>query len=402
MIDETDVAIVGGGPAGAALATRLAGLGVRATVFERSPQPKWRACGVFSSPLTARCLTDLGLSADQVANLSRPISGLSLHTTGGAACELAYEHGHARGFDRVRLDESLLAHAHGAGADIRTGVVVRSVDLPRVAGEPCRVHVSQTGIDRDPDARTVRARLVVGADGPASLVARTAGVTRTRRWLGKSGITFHREDPDAAPPADAMTARFVFGKGWYVGVAPVPRGRVNVGLVVPAADLAEPLEATVARLLAQFPAPHQRWMAAPPTDSYVAAGSLAHRVKRTSGPGFLLVGDAAGFIDPLTGDGLHRAFVSSELAAEAITRWLRGDATALDDYDRHLRARFRSKDVVSWVLQGFLAQPALLDYAIRRLASRRRQRSILTLVLTDQVPASRGLDPRFLARLLAP
>lgn len=402
MVEQTDVAIVGGGPAGAALATRLAGLGIRSTLFERSAQPRWRASGVFSSPLTARRLIELGLGADEVAELSRPISGLNLHTSAGAACHLRYEHGHARGFDRVRLDESLLARAREVGADIRSGVVVRSIRLPGSPSESCRIQVSTTGGDRHPDSESIEARLVVGADGPGSLVARTAGVTTHQRWLGKAGITFHRADPDAAPTAQPMTGKFVFGKGWYVGVAPVPRGRVNVGIVVPASDLAAPLEQIVARLLAQFPAPHDRWESAPPTDSYVAAGTLAHRVKRTSGRGFVLVGDAAGFIDPLTGDGLHRALVSSELAAEAIVRWLRGDAMALDDYDRHLRARFRSKDIVSWVLQGFLAQPGLLDYAVRRLASRRPQRDILTLVLTDQVPASRGLDPHFLMRLLAP
>ena len=402
MIDETDVAIVGGGPAGAALHIRLAEAGIESVLFERSPQPKWRACGVFSSPLTARRLVELGLTAEEVSALSRPISGLSLQTTGGASCRLQYEHGHARGFDRVRLDESLIERARGVGADIRTGVVVRSVELPSAMGEPCRLQVSHTGSDRDPETRTIQARLVVGADGPASLVARTAGVTRQRRWLRKAGITFHRADPDAAPPAEPMTGTFLFGKGWYVGVAPVPRGRVNVGIVVPASHLAAPLEATVARLLAEFPAPHDRWVSAPVTDSYVAAGTLAHRVARASGRGFVLIGDAAGFIDPLTGDGLHRALVSSELAADSITRWLRGDAAALDDYDRHLRARFRNKDVISWVLQGFLAQPALLDYAMRRLAVRGRQRDVLTLVLTDQIPASRGLDPRFLARLLAP
>ena len=402
MVEQTDVAIVGGGPAGAALATRLAGLGIRSTLFERSAKPRWRASGVFSSPLTARRLIELGLTGAEVAQLSRAISGLNLHTADGALCRLQYEHGHARGFDRVRLDEHLLARAREAGADVRSGVVVRSIHLPGTRNEPCRIQVSTTGGDRDPEAQSIEARLVIGADGPGSLVARTAGVTTQQRWLGKAGITFHRTDPDAAPATEAMTGKFVFGKGWYVGVAPVPRERVNVGIVVPASELAAPLEQVVARLLAQFPAPHDRWESAPPTDSYVAAGTLAHRVKRTSGLGFLLVGDAAGFIDPLTGDGLHRALVSSELAAEAIVRWLHGDAMALDDYDRHLRARFRSKDIVSWVLQGFLAQPALLDYAVRRLDSRRSQRRVLTLVLTDQVPASRGLDPRFLARLLAP
>jgi hypothetical protein len=72
------------------------------------------------------------------------------------------------------------------------------------------------------------------------------------------------------------------------------------------------------------------------------------------------------------------------------------------DYDRRLRSRFRSKDIVSWVLQGFLAQPVAFDYALRRLARRSGLRHRLTLVLTDQLPATRVLDPRFLARLLAP
>lgn len=402
MPEETDVAIVGGGPAGAALATRLAGFGVESVLLERAAQPKWRACGVFSSPLTRRCLVELGLSAEQVGELSRPISALNLRTAGGAACRLEYQHGHALGFDRVRLDEAMLERARDAGAEIRTGVVVRSIQLPSATGRPSKVHVSDIGLDGGKGAKNITARLVVGADGPGSLVARTAGVAGTPPWLGKSAITFHRSDPDAAPHGQPMDGTFVFGKGWYVGVAPVPRGRVNVGIVVPAQFLAAPLETTVDRLLAEFPAPLAAWTAAPLTDSYVAAGTLAHRVKRASGPGFVLVGDAAGFIDPLTGEGLHRALVSSELAAESIVAWLRGDATAMDDYDRRLRARFRSKDVVSWVLQGFLAQPALLDYAVRRLGSRRRQRDILTLVLTDQIPATRGLDPRFLARLLAP
>jgi flavin-dependent dehydrogenase len=129
---------------------------------------------------------------------------------------------------------------------------------------------------------------------------------------------------------------------------------------------------------------------------------LANRVGRVAGRRHLLVGDAAGFIDPLTGEGIHRALVSSALAAEAISSWLNGDRNALTAYDRRLRARFRNKDVVSWLLQLFLATPALLDYAVARLERRDRLRDTLTLVMTDQLRPSRALDPRFLARLLAP
>jgi menaquinone-9 beta-reductase len=141
---------------------------------------------------------------------------------------------------------------------------------------------------------------------------------------------------------------------------------------------------------------------AEPTDEMQAHLPLAHRVSRAAGPGFVLVGDAAGFIDPLSGEGLHRALVSAELAERAIDRWSKGQQSALGDYDRRLRARFRSKDVVSWLLQLFLFQPALARYALARLERRPLARRTLADGLADLVPASRLVDPRFHLRLLAP
>ena len=97
-------------------------------------------------------------------------------------------------------------------------------------------------------------------------------------------------------------------------------------------------------------------MESPTTDHVAVAGRLEHHVSRAAGRGFLLVGDAIEFIDPLTGEGLLRALVSAELAADAIVATLRGDRSALDVYDRRIRARWRSKNVVSWILQMFLMQ----------------------------------------------
>ena len=121
-----------------------------------------------------------------------------------------------------------------------------------------------------------------------------------------------------------------------------------------------------------------------------------------AGHGWLLVGDAAGFLDPFTGEGLHRAIVSARHAARAVDRSLAGDASALRGYDRAMTARFRSKDAVSLLVQGFLAQPRLFDYAARRLAARGRVRETMSLVMGDLVPASRALDPRYVAALLRP
>lgn len=406
MVDapESVVAIVGGGPAGAALAIHLASAGIETTLFERRAELGWRACGVFASPLARSRLLDLGLSQTAVAALSRPISALNLRTTNGDTCRLEYgATGHANGFDRPALDQALLDRARAVGADVQMGAVVRSIELPPRDGNAATLTISSHERDPSAEPHAWRARLVIGADGPHSLVCRTAGVTRGSRLLRKAGVTFHRADAESPrDPSTPVEGQFLFGNGWYVGVAPVPRGRVNVGMVLPAAMLRRPVAEVAARLLGHFPEPRDPWQSAPMTDAIRVAVPLVHRVERAAGNGYALVGDAAGFIDPLTGEGLHRALVSAELAADGIGKWLRGDAQAMEQYDRRLRARFRNKDVVSWLLQAFLAQPAVLGYALRRLGSREGSRKTFTLVMTDQVPASRALDPRFLARLLAP
>lgn len=199
-----------------------------------------------------------------------------------------------------------------------------------------------------------------------------------------------------------MSGRFLFGSGWYVGVAPVPGGLVNVGIVVGAQALADGPEDVATRLLARFPSPQPAWINAPTTDSVRTLGTLRRSVDRVAGDGWLLVGDACGFVDPLTGEGLNRAFATAELAADAIAKALRGDRAGLRVYDRRVRARFRSKNLVSWVLQAFLSRPGVFDYALRRLSARSAQRETFTLVMTDQAPASRALDPRFLSGLLRP
>lgn len=198
----------------------------------------------------------------------------------------------------------------------------------------------------------------------------------------------------------------LIGAGWYCGIAPVPGRRANIGLVIGERRFRRQLAAgrTLADVLDDalraMPTVHAAWADAPATDTVQAALPLAHRVRRAAGDGFLLVGDASGFIDPLSGDGLHRALVSAELAASAIVRWLGGERSAMSDYDQRLRARFRSKDYLSWLLQLFLFRPRLAGHALRRLASRPTDARHLALGLADVVPASALLDPRFLARLL--
>ncbi|HEV2121893.1 MAG TPA: geranylgeranyl reductase, partial [Chloroflexota bacterium] len=132
---------------------------------------------------------------------------------------------------------------------------------------------------------------------------------------------------------------------------------------------------------------------------------LASRVTRPSGDGFVLVGDAAGFLDPFTGEGVYRALRGAELASETIDEALRSgevSARSLSRYDRRRRQEFAAKTALCWLIQGFLASPPLFAYALRRIDSRSAVRDRLGTVLGDYGPASETLTPKFLWELLRP
>ena len=396
-----DVAIVGGGPAGAALAIGLARRGREVVVLERSQAWHWRACGVFTSPMTVRALARLGLTEADLASVALPLPAMRVETTAGTRFRLTYgDDGSASiraaavGLDRSALDPLLLERARAAGADVREGATVRRV-------EGTRLVLGGGGRDEH-----IAARVVIGADGIRSTVARSFGVARSPRLGARVGLTFQVADPGPSVSRDARM--ILFGDG-YVGLAPVPGGRVNIGIVLGRSWAArlrrDGAERTVDTVLAAVPAAPDDpvdWRAAERCDPIEGASPLGHRVARRHGPRWLLVGDAAGFLDPFTGEGLHRALVSARLATIAVDRHLDGDAGALAAYDRAMTARFRSKDAVSLLVQAFLGQPVLFEFAARRLASRAGVRETMGLVMGDLVPASRALDPRFVAALLRP
>ena len=123
--EQVEVAVVGGGPAGAVVAARVARLGHDTVVFERDPHWRWRAGGVFASPVALTALRSAGLDGATLAEVARPIPAMRVETRGGTSFRLTYgaDAGGERavGFDRSRLDPALLHLARVAGADIRSG-----------------------------------------------------------------------------------------------------------------------------------------------------------------------------------------------------------------------------------------------------------------------------------------
>ena len=400
-----DVAIAGGGPAGASTAVHLARAGHQVVVIERSPAWRWRACGVFSSPAAVDALRRLRFDAAILTESAHQIAAMRVEAPDVAAFSLTYgDDGRmthpAVGFDRERLDEGLLAMAREAGAEVRLGSVVTGAAL----GGPTQ----RLTLRLEDGSDSLKARVVIGADGLRSVVARDAGVARPARLGRRVGLTFHVTEPR---DTDARRhARMVILPDAYCGLAPIPGNRLNIGIVLRGARWRRRLAevgapAAAGEILAAIPRTADdpvAWANQPRTDSIEGAVPLGHRVSHRAGEGWLLVGDAAGFLDPLTGEGLHRALISAELAAEVVDAHLRGAPGGLAPYARAMDHRFRTKDAVTLLIQAVLARPALVSHVARRLARDATLRETMGLVIGDLVPASRALRPDFLIGLLRP
>jgi flavin-dependent dehydrogenase len=164
----------------------------------------------------------------------------------------------------------------------------------------------------------------------------------------------------------------------------------------------EPIERYFERRLEELPGVVEALRDARRITSIRGVVPLARKVRRVSGPGYLLVGDAAGFLDPFTGEGVFRALRGAELAADAVERALQHPDAIPEGYEQARRATFAEKERVCLLVQGFLSSPRLFEYVVRRLGDRPPLAELLSGVLGDVQPAKPALQPRFLWALMKP
>ncbi len=342
-----DVLIAGAGPAGSLAAVLLARAGLRVRLLDRATFPRRKLCGDTLNPGALAILRRHGL-ADLIERRGRPLAGMVVTGDGGVRIQGDYGGGvQGRAFPRLELDAAMVEAAVAAGADLHTGVAVRGAFFDQ-RGRVRGVRVSGPGSGE----RHLVAPMTIAADGRRSTIATTLSLSRhpraPRRWAigayftGVEGLGSHGE----------MHVR----RGHYIGVAPMPGDTANACLVLPQGtrpprafgDPAALLEAAL-RGDAQL-AP--RFAAARRVSPAVLVGPLAVDTTAAGMPGVLLAGDASGFIDPMTGDGLRFAFRGAELAAEIVLDVMSG--AAIENAHLRLATRRQQEFAAKWRLDRAL------------------------------------------------
>jgi flavin-dependent dehydrogenase len=359
---DPDVLVVGGGPAGSTAANLLARRGWRVLVADRARFPRAKACGECVNPGAVGALRRLGL-LDTVLDLAPSrLEGWRIRTD-EADVAGDFGHGdHGLGLSRAVLDHGLLAAARDAGASVLEEARVEHV-TPAVPGGPRPAVILRVAGER----RTLVPRLVIGADGLRSVVSRSLGLLARRPRRRRVSVTVHVAGSGLPDDRGVLDLR----DGRTLGVAPVGPHIWNVTLVVdPRRDghhLAGDATALVTSLLrARFP--EAVWTL---RDGPWASGPFDWPTRRCWAPGVLLVGDAAGYFDPFTGQGIYRALRSAELAAEAAHASLvaGGQPAPLAAYHRRWTREVRWSRLVQRGVDRVMAHASLSSPLLHRLGA---------------------------------
>lgn len=337
----TTLAIVGGGPAGLATAIHAARRGLSAVVVDARALPLDKACGEGLMPPGVAALAAMGVEVPATDRM--PFVGIRW-IDGDAVAEGRFADGPGWGVRRTALIAAMVARARSLGVELRYGCR---------AGAWRRL---RDGMEIETDAGPLRARLLVGADGLRSRIRREAGLAGRDTRRPRLGVRRHFR---VAPWSPFVEVHWDASAEAYV----TPVGPYRVGVAV----LYAPGVETFETLLDRFPAVRERLRGILPESDVRGAGPFEQRVRRRHADGVALVGDAAGYLDAITGEGLTLAFRAAQALADGAA-----DAGALgrglDAYERAYRRASRTYYLATGLLLAVARRPRLRRRLVRALA----------------------------------
>jgi menaquinone-9 beta-reductase len=366
---NADVLIVGGGPAGLAVAIHAARQGLDTVVLERAKGPVDKACGEGLMPAGVEALVALGARSRLRPEDCAPLEGIRYIQEDGSGVQ-----GRLRapglGIRRLALVTALTEQARAAGVEVREGCGLREH------------HRGPAGVRVETDEGALRGRLLVAADGLASGLRKAAGLevqvsARGRRF----GLRQHFA---RVPWTTYVEVHLSSGVEAYV----TPSGSRRVGVAFLWEDGRVPGPINIQTLLQRFPLLQERLGSSLADSSPRGAGPLLQRVRARASDRLVLMGDAAGYVDAITGEGLSLTFEAASVLGSLLPEVMRQECArhAFEPYEQAYARLFRR---YAWNARAvlLLARRPWLRRRVLHLLGRRPAlfESLLTLAVGGPV-----------------
>jgi flavin-dependent dehydrogenase len=371
-VENYDVAIIGGGPAGSTAATLLSKAGRRVVVLERDKFPRFHI-GESLLPFSMETFTRLGIQEKLRAGFVEKFGGEIAEAGGEKAAKFYFKDGFGSRTDRSyqvtrsKFDKMLLDHAAESGAEVREETMVENVDfdqdgatlflrrdaLPRVLGRA----------EARP-SENIRARYVIDASGRNSVIGNKFKLKKSYQHLQKLSLFAHYEGLGREEGIDGTLTRMVRTLQSWFWIIPLENDRTSIGIVLEAADFKGSglsAEEFFERAIAEQPLVRNRIGAGRRVSQVYTAADFSYRSERLTGDRWLLAGDAAGFIDPVFSSGVFLAVLAGEQAADVLHEVLDHPKRARRLFRHYERLVNRAMDVYLRFVESWYAGKEFIE-----------------------------------------
>jgi flavin-dependent dehydrogenase len=341
-----DVAIIGGGPAGSTAATLLANAGRRVVVFEREKFPRFHI-GESLLPFSMQAFDRLGVRDKLDATFLPKYGGEIMAACGTRGVKFYFKDGFRSQRDRAyqvtrsEFDKLLLDHSRENGAEVHEETEVTKLDLL-----DDRVKIDIEGSNGAKSK--IEARYLLDCSGRQTLLGGLFDLKHTYDHLQKFSVFAHYDNVDRLPGKDATLIRMVRGLDRWFWMIPLTETRTSIGVVMDTDTFRKtklPPERALEEFISEQPLMTERMQNAVRVSPVYSAGDYSYRNKRLTGERWLLVGDAAGFIDPVFSSGVFLAIMSAEKAADTLEEVLRDESQRARLFKKYSQAVNRVMDI---------------------------------------------------------
>ena len=340
-----DVAIVGGGPAGSTAATLLAKAGRRVIVLEREKFPRFHI-GESLLPFSMQTFDRLGVRKKLDRAFLPKFGGEIMAACGTRAVKFYFKDGFRSQRDqayqvtRSEFDTLLLDHSGETGAEVRQETEVTSIEF---ATDRVKLDVEQVGGAKS----QIEARYLLDCSGRQTLLGSFFKVKKTYEHLQKFSVFAHYENIDRLPGKDATLIRMVRGLDRWFWMIPITETRTSIGVVMDTKVFRAtklPPEVALEKFIAEQPLMAERMKNAVRVSPVYSTSDFSYRNTTLAGDRWLMVGDAAGFIDPVFSSGVFMAIMSAERAADTLQEVLQDEGKRRRLFSKYSRSVNRVMD----------------------------------------------------------